>query len=79
MNKIMKWVPNMESVIKNHNAGKCPFCDSTDTDFAVVQIVKNLGYCAIWCNDCKQGVHISKMNVNDDMLKDVPIPQDVKF
>lgn len=79
MNKMMKWIPNMESIIKSHTAGNCPFCNSSNTDFAIVQVVTNQGYCAIWCNDCKQGVHISKMNVTNDMLRNSLVPQDINF
>ena len=79
MNKISRWIPNMQNITEKHTVGKCPFCQSENTDFSVVEILNKQGYCSIWCNNCKEGIHISKMNISPEMLRVSAIPKDINF
>ncbi len=76
----MKWLKNLELLSKNGETGKCPFCNSDDTDYAVEVIDEKemIGHGAIWCNECKKAFHISRMQVTEK-LKKKSIPSGLNF
>lgn len=78
--EMMKWIKNIQSVIQNGDAGECPFCSSSDTDYSASIIEKetNMGYAVIWCNKCKHAIHISRMKINKEM-KNGKIPDGLKY
>ena len=55
----MKWLDNITNIIATHNAGKCPFCNSENTDYRIINLSSDIGYGDVWCNDCKKAFHIS--------------------
>lgn len=72
--EIMKWLKNLEALTEG-KIGNCPYCGSENMDcgFTIVDGKKKMGYGAIWCNDCQQGYHISRIVVNETMkLNSVP-------
>ena len=76
----MKWLNNLEMVAQNKTSGTCPHCNSKNTDygFVVDDEKNNMGHGAVWCNDCHNGCHISRIKISSDMkIKD--IPKDIKF
>ena len=50
----MKWLDNITNIIATHNAGKCPFCNSENTDYRIINLSSDIGYGDVWCNDCKK-------------------------
>ena len=54
----MKWRDNMISVHKDGVVGKCPSCMSLDTDYKYLEHRDGRGSLNIWCNSCKEQVHI---------------------
>ena len=75
----MKWVKNLENIIKNNTPGKCPCCGSTDTDYNTVKVVDNYGYGVIWCNKCKNAYNISRLKITNNMITNHKIPTDLRF
>ena len=71
----MKCLKNLEAIASNKEPGECPICKSKNTDYGFNIVVKetNMGYGVIWCNDCNNGYHISRVKISDDMrIKDIP-------
>jgi len=72
----MKWIEHLEAIAQGENLGNCPFCDSTNVDcgFVIDDEVNRMGHGAIWCNDCLNGYHFSRIRVSDNMkMQDVPL------
>lgn len=45
-------------------AHSCPECQSEAIDFQYVgDITSRVGYLAIWCNSCLNGIHLSRVKV----------------
>lgn len=76
----MKWIKNLESIALNNEAGECPICKSKNTDygFTVVLAESDMGYGAIWCNDCHNGYHISRCKIENGM-KIQNVPTNINF
>lgn len=82
----MKWLKNLENLASTGEVGKCPHCQSDDTDYCytVVNEKTRLGYGDLWCNSCKRGFHLSRIMV-DRKAKHIvidspsPIPNDIKY
>ena len=75
----MKWANNILSIAEHKVAGTCPICKSNDTNFRFVRVDGVDGFGDIWCNTCKNGFHISRCKVTDDILKDIELPRGIKF
>lgn len=76
----MKWLKNLEMIAQNKKSGTCPVCSSKNTEygFVVDDEKTNMGHGAVWCNDCQNGHHISRIKITSDMLtKD--IPKNIKY
>lgn len=82
----MKWLKNLESLATTGIVGKCPICQSDNTDYCYTVINEDtrLGYGDLWCNICKSGFHLSRIMV-DEKAKHIvigspsPIPNDIKY
>lgn len=76
----MKWLKNLESLAKNKDTDRCPFCKSSNTDYSVNVCDKQtmMGYGVIWCNDCKKALHISRIKITEEM-NTKPIPTDLIY
>ena len=60
---------NLKFIIDKNTPGNCPFCNSINTDYSmhVMGDKTNMGYGVIWCNDCKNAFHISRIRVSPNM------------
>ena len=76
----MKWLKNLESIALSKEPGECPICKSKNTDYGFTMVVKetNMGFGAIWCNDCHNGYHISRIKIEKDM-KLQSVPEGIKY
>ena len=63
----MKWDNNILLAIEQGENAVCPCCGSSDTDhgFVLIKARTREGHGSVWCNECKRGVHISRMIVPD--------------
>lgn len=70
----MKWINNIKRMMEKQEKDICPYCGSENTDFAIslVDEQKNMGYADLWCNDCHNAFHISRMNVHKIIEKEIP-------
>lgn len=67
------WTNNIENISLKKNPGKCPHCGSNNTDYGYTTIKNNWGCCDIWCNDCKHGIHISRVRITEPTInKSIP-------
>ena len=78
--QILKWAKNLKSIIDKNTPGNCPVCNSINTDYSVhiIDDKTNMGYGVIWCNDCKNAFHISRIKVSPNM-KNGLIPEELNF
>ena len=69
--QILKWIKNLESIIDKNTPGNCPVCNTINTYYSmhIIDNKKNMGYGVIWCNDCKNAFHISRIKVSSNMKK----------
>ena len=76
----MKWIKNLEMIAQNKEPGVCPICNSKHTDygFVVDDEKTNMGYGAVWCNNCYNGYHISRIKISSDM-KIGSIPKNINY
>ena len=44
----MKWLDNVTNIVRSHNAGKCPYCGSENTDYRLIEISNGNGCGDIW-------------------------------
>ena len=54
----MKWNSSLVQISTNGTVGVCPYCGSEDTDFLFVDKKSGRGYLDVWCNSCKEQVHV---------------------
>ncbi|MCL1997649.1 MAG: hypothetical protein FWG65_02670 [Turicibacter sp.] len=40
--------------------GECPFCESTDTDYFMMQVGNQNGFTEAWCNSCGKFTNICR-------------------
>lgn len=73
----MKWQKNLENLATKGKIGKCPYCQSENTDYNATKVVDNMGYAVMWCNDCKHSNIISKLEVTNNMKTNQIIPNDL--
>lgn len=76
---MQKWIDNINNVMTKKEVGTCPYCGSDNTDYRIIQIAGTLGTADIWCNKCKNAVHLSRITVNNDMIKNIELPKSLKY
>ena len=78
--QILKWANNLKSIIDKNAPGNCPVCNGINTDYSmhIIDDKTNMGYGVIWCNDCKNAFHISRIKVSPNM-KNIPVPEGLKY
>ena len=78
--QILKWANNLKSIFDKNTSGNCPFCNSINTDYSmhIIDDKTNMGYGVIWCNDCKNAFHISRIKVSPNM-KNILVPEGLKY
>ena len=76
---IEKWKQNLINMCKYEKVGKCPFCGSENTDFGFTRL-SDIGFGALWCNDCKHAFHISRVIWGEkESLHEKQPPEGLKF
>ncbi len=75
----MKWLENINNIFENKETGKCPFCNSENTNYRIVRFAVDFGSCDIWCEDCKKAFHMSRVKVSEDILRNVELPKELNF
>ena len=78
---MMKWKDNLLSISKTGRSGKCPCCGSEQTDYKCTIVVpeKRMGYMDVWCNECKNAHHISRMEISNTLKTKGDIPEGLKY
>lgn len=76
----MKWIDNMVSVFEHNKDTACPCCGSQNTNhsFTVVNEKSRMGYADIWCEDCRRGIHLSRLIVPQEGREE-NAPTDIKY
>ena len=77
--EIKKWYDSINNMLVGDPLPKCPFCNSKNTDYRMIQISGDLGTADIWCNKCKKAIHISRIEVPKDRIREVVLPQSLKY
>lgn len=72
----MKWTDNFINLNKTGLVGKCPYCGKENTKSNFQKVNSNMGFGDIWCEDCKKAFHISRLEVNDGLIKNNSIKPD---
>lgn len=67
-------VKNIENIAENKKVGKCPMCNSDDTDYTLVGEINAYGYGEIWCNHCKSAYHLSRVKISEEYHTNKTIP-----
>ena len=76
----MKWLENLISLAENSVVGKCPYCGSQNTAFGYQKLTEEgYGYGAVWCNDCKKGHFIERVDISHIRNLGANIPRDVSY
>jgi len=78
-NKVIAWASNLKSITQKNHIENCPFCGSSDTGYSAVKILNDMGYCTMWCNTCKEGIHVSRVKLSTESVKNVTVPSDIKL
>lgn len=75
----MQWLDNLDNIMSNKKVGKCPHCGSNNTDYRMIQLQGEYGIADLWCNECKKAMHISRIKISNDFIRDIELPKTVKF
>ena len=77
----MKWLDNLKNITLERTVGKCPICGSSHTDYkcSVLDGESGLGYMDIWCADCLNAFHVSRMVVTKGMKASGDVPKGLKY
>ena len=64
---IQKWVKALVG-LRDGKGATCPNCDSCNLDYGYVRTLPNdnVGFGAVWCNDCRHAFHVSRAEVNSN-------------
>jgi RNA polymerase-binding transcription factor DksA len=66
--EMMKWIENLKNISKG-DLGKCPCCGKSNIKSNFQKIKADMGYGDIWCEDCKNAFHISRLKITDELIK----------
>lgn len=75
----MVWIKNLESLAERKTIGECPYCKSKDTDYTLIGEVGKIGFGVIWCNNCMNAYHISRIDIVDGYSTNKILPKGLKF
>ena len=81
MSRHDKWIKLLSDFARGHKV-TCPNCGSYRLKDAYIELGEHRGWGAWWCEDCKEGLALSRVNLIDDTLRSkiMPsIPNDLKF
>lgn len=72
----VKWLDEMIALCDKTKHVKCPVCgkETLDYGFILVDKEENLGWAAIWCNNCHKGKIVSRCKPmeNSKFITDIP-------
>lgn len=76
-----KWFNALIHLEQYGNAGKCPYCKSSNTQFGYASVKRNpqRGYGAVWCEDCKHAISLDRVDMTMVKDKGKPIPLDLIY
>lgn len=69
----LKWLDCIKVISTTDKAGKCPYCNGSNTDYTYVLVSDGKGYFNIWCNDCKKMGHISRVKIDNNIKKVIDV------
>ena len=81
MSRHDKWI----KVLGNFAGGRkvaCPNCGSHRLKDAYIELGEQRGFGALWCEDCKEGLSLSRVNLIGDTLRQkivCSLPDDLKL
>lgn len=75
----MKWIDNLINLTETGEVGKCPCCGSNNTDYSANKINDKLGHIVLWCNHCKKGYNASRIEIQDNLKTNTPIPNNISL
>ena len=73
MSRHDKWIKLFSEFAGGHQA-TCPNCGSHKLKDGYIEIDKKRGWGAFWCEDCKEGLALSRVNLIDETLRQTIIP-----
>ena len=75
------WLDYLLNLQDGKNEGICPYCGSKNlgAGFIVVKPDSRLGHGSIWCNDCKNAYHLSRMKVAENLPIVEELPTGLKY
>lgn len=75
----MKWLKNLENIANKKSVGRCPICNSYDTDYTLVGKIGSVGFGEVWCNDCKNAYHMSRIKILEGYNLNKKVPDNLKY
>lgn len=73
----VKWFKNLKSLSECGIVGSCPFCGSNDTGYNAVNVVADMGYVTVWCNECKKSYIVSRTKITAKMDNGQDTPKEI--
>ncbi len=77
----MKWMDEMVALCQNEENIRCPLCGKEKLDYGFIFLDKkeNIGWAAIWCNECHRGKIFSRCKPMENTKIIIDIPHDVVY
>lgn len=79
--KLKNWVETYRRILIGDSSVSCPECGSSNVRCGHVLIdpSSKMGYGAVWCDDCRNGMHLSRVNLVgvSNIMKQ--LPDDLNF
>lgn len=77
---IDKWIDNLLWLNEYGIVGACPYCKSENTHYGyMVANNSDIGWGAVWCADCRHGIHLCRVKITEIQNMGEPIPQDIIY
>ena len=77
----VKMYNSLSDFAKTGKFSECPYCGSKKMNLAVqiIDETNGTGYGVYWCDECKKGIHLSRLIVDERFKPYVkPIPNKIK-
>ncbi len=69
-NRLLDWLKIIED-LKAGNEPTCPCCGEHNVDYGYVALSSKEGYGAVWCNDCRHAIWLSRVFLNATEKKEI--------
>lgn len=73
------WIENLQNIAQTKTSGKCPYCESENTNYTLIGDVGKIGYGEVWCNDCKHAYHISRIQILEGYRVNKTVPDNLIY